>query len=296
MSKIVIAGGTGFIGQFLEKSLVEAGHTVLILTRNPTAENHLFWNPETTQVDLQAILDAEVVINLCGAGIADQRWTASRKNELHDSRVLTTQFLSDIFDQSKILKQYISASGINCYPLSSDRIYAETDPFGEDYVSTLVRDWEAASSKLKSHCSVYHMRISMVLHPEFGGLKKMSLLIKGGLGSVLGTGKQNMTWIHYQDLVRAFLHIIEKNPSAGAYNLTGENISNHAFTHKLAAALKRKIILPKTPGILLKLMFGKMSQLLLTGIKADSSKLKETGFTYHFESLDSALTDLYPSK
>lgn len=293
MSKIVLAGGTGFIGRFLEGALKKAGHEVVILTRKPTQANHVFWNPTTTQVDLQAILDAEVVINLCGAGLADARWTDSRKKELYSSRILTTKFLCELFDQSKFIKQYISASGINYYPLDTTRVYNESDTFGEDYVSQLVKDWENASNCLSNHCSVYHLRISMVLHPDFGALKKMALPIKGGLGSVMGSGKQPMTWIHHQDLIRAFLHIIENKPAAGAYNLTGEVVTNKTFTHLLASFLNRRIFLPKTPGFILKLILGKMSILLLTGIKANPSKLIETGFEYRFPNLDGALKDLY---
>lgn len=296
MSKIVIAGGTGFLGGLLESALLKAGHEVVILTRQPRASNHLYWNPSTTQVDLQAILDAEVVVNLCGSGIADKRWTASRKKELYTSRIETTQFLCDIFDQSKTLRQYISASGINCYPISSSRVYTENDPYGEDFVSQLVKKWEGASDSLQSVCSVYHMRISMVLHPAFGALKKMSTPIKLGLGSVLGSGQQPMTWIHHEDLVQSFLHIIANRPASGSYNLTGEVVTNQSFTHQLAKVLKRPILLPKVPGFVLKLVLGSMSQLLLTGIKADPNKLIETGFSYRFPTLEEALSNLYQSK
>jgi hypothetical protein len=293
MAKVTIAGGTGFIGQKLEKLLISKGHQVSILTRSPKKENHVEWNIEKGTIDFDPIRDTEILINLCGAGIGDQRWTEARKEELLKSRTEPTQLLFKYFHDSNTLKQYFTASGINCYPLSTDTIFKESDNFGDDFVSDLVRKWEISASSFEKTCKVYKIRLGVVLHPEFGALPKLMNITKYGLASPVGTGIQQFSAVHYLDAIQFFNHLIENfEIESGAYNLCGENVSNAEFMKFLATAMKKPFFMPKVPSFILKLLLGEMSILLLNGIAASNEKVKKTGFEFSFESQVESLRDL----
>lgn len=284
---ILIAGGSGFIGHKL-MNLLNQHHQVSVLTRNKaylTKKGYFYWSPEDNEIDLRALKDVTVVINLCGAGIADKRWTNTRKKELIDSRVYPAAFLFKHMKSMYKLKQYISASGVNCYPVGPDKIYTEEEAYGTDFVSKIVQKWEEGADLFQHNCKVVKLRIGFVLSVGEGGLKKMGTPIKFGVGSVLGSGKQAIAWIHIDDLVRLFEFAIEKE-LAGSFNAVAGNTTNEALTYTLAKKLKRKIILPKTPGFIIYLLFGKMASLLLTGIKASNEKIKKEGFVFERTELE----------
>lgn len=278
---ILIAGGSGFIGNKLKKFLIKQ-HKVSILTRNKshlTKKGYYYWSPEDNEIDLRAIKDVTVVINLCGEGIAEKRWTSSRKKELISSRVNPAIFLFKHMKSMYKLKQYISASGVNCYPIGSEKIYTEEETFGTDFVSQIVKKWEEGADLFQQNCKVVKLRIGFVFSLGEGGLKKMGTPIKLGVGSVLGSGKQAIAWIHIDDLVRLFEFAIQKELT-GSFNAIAGNTTNEALTYALAKKLNRKIILPKTPKFIIYLLFGKMASLLLTGIKASNQKIKNKGFVF----------------
>jgi uncharacterized protein len=284
---ILIAGGTGFIGHKLAEHLRQF-HQISILTRTKsylTRKDYYYWNPEENEIDLRALKDVTVVINLCGAGIADKRWTPARKRELLNSRVNPAEFLHKHMKSMYKLKQYISASGVNCYPIGSDKVFTEEDDFGTDFVSQLVKKWEAGADLFQQNCKVVKLRIGFVLALGEGGLKKMETPIKFGVGSVLGSGNQAIPWIHIDDLVSLFEFSIVNNLE-GCFNAIAGNTTNEELTYTLAKKLKRKIFLPKTPGFLVYLIFGQMAVLLLKGIYASNEKIKNAGFIFKKETID----------
>lgn len=295
--KIVIAGGSGLVGKALNKHLTELGHDVYVLTRSPKAnQKSFFWNPVEGKIDEKAISNTQVLINLVGQGIADKRWTDQRKKELIDSRVKPTEFLFKSFKKSQELQHYISASGINCYPLENyNKVYTEDDEFGTDFLSHVVKLWEASADQFEEICAVAKLRISVVLTEKGGALDTIAKPIKMYVGSPLGSGKQWMPWISIKDLTRMFAHVIDHRLK-GAYNAIANANTNKEFTEKLAKALNKPLYLPNVPSFILKMILGEMSSMVLEGINASHQKIENTGFNFQYEELDEAFQFLYESK
>lgn len=289
MKTIMIAGGTGLIGKALEKKLLEIGYSVRILTRNPTANNHYFWNSSLNEIDESSLSEVNVVINLSGAGIADKRWNKGRKDVLASSRIGTNEFLASKISKMPQLEQFISSSGINCYPLeNSSKIYTEEDDFGSDYLSQLVKKWEESADLFLSKCPVAKIRTAVVLSPNGGALSKMLPAIKMGIGSPLGSGNQAMAWIHIDDLVALFVFAIE-NQLTGPFNAVTACTSNKNFMKALAKQYKKPFWFPNVPSFVLKLIFGEMSTVLLDGVQVSNQKITDLGFKFHKNILEQAL-------
>jgi uncharacterized protein len=290
---VLIAGGTGLIGRRLEKSLLAKGVEVRILTRNPKRTNEFKWLPSEKLIDEKALFDVDTIINLAGAGIADSRWSAAYKKELLDSRIIPTQFLLEISPKIPSLKQYITASGINCYGYQHpERKHVEDDVFGEDFLSQLVKVWEQSADPFSKFCTVTKLRISVVLSKEGGALTKIAAPVKMYAATALGSGKQWMPWIQIDDLVRLIEHVGNKRVE-GVFNAIGGADSNKNFTAFLAKALKRPFFLPNVPSFLLKLIFGEMATVVLQGVNASNEKIKNTGFEFSHETLPGCFAEMY---
>lgn len=287
--KILIAGGTGFIGKALVQELRQSGHEVHILSRKAEATNVYAWNPDKGEIDVAAFEGVQVLINLCGSGIADQRWTKERKKELLASRIGTNAFLFSKIDHMPHLEHFISASGINAYGFDTrDVQHAETDPFGNDFLSNLVKEWEKSADVFTAKCPVMKVRIAVVLGPDGGALKRMLPAIKLGAGSPLGTGKQFMPWIHATDLVGIIMHAIDQKLN-GAYNAVAQCDTNRVFMKELAQQLKKPFFFPAVPSFVLRAMFGEMADVLLKGTSATNRKIIDSGYSFKYPSLPAAL-------
>lgn len=302
METIVIAGGTGLVGKKLVAFWRAAGHEVRVLTRGTAvgsgeAERKLFhWDPSTRTLDPQALEGMTVLVNLSGAGVAEKRWTKTRKAELIASRIGTTELLREKANGHPTLKQYITASGINSYGFEAeDRLHMETDPFGTDFVADLTRQWEEAADRFQNSCPVTKLRIGMVLTKEGGALPTLAGPIRYGFGAAFGKGTQGIPWLHIDDLVAAFDHAMTQDLE-GVYNTHAGNTDNETLTKTIAAVLNKSLWLPRVPGGILKLALGELSILLLRGVKADNSKLRNSGFVFHYAELAGALSDLLKKK
>ena len=287
---LLIAGGTGFIGRSIIEDLGEF-YEIRILTRDreKTGKSFYHWNPEKGEIDEKALHNVTHIINLCGAPIVGKRWTQKRKEELSKSRVLPAQFLHSKFKKSTDLKQYISASGINCYDLNfPSKEYVEEDAYGEDFVSQLVKDWEQAADVFKEICKVVKLRISFVLSEKGGSLSLFEKPIKMGFAAILGKGNQAIPWIFIDDLVQIVKFSIEKN-IGGTFNTNAGNTTNAELTKLLVKKNKRKIWLPKVPGIMLYIILGSSSVLILKGIRASSKKIEKEGFVFQCKQLEKGL-------
>lgn len=291
MKTVLIAGGSGLIGKKLNQVLSKKGYKVYTLTRSAKHRGQIYWNPTQQTIEGKHLDKVNIIINLTGENIGEKRWTNERKKALRDSRVKTTQFLHSLVSNLPNLEYYISASGINCYD-QDDKIHTESDPFGKDFLSKLVKEWEAMSDLFESNCKVAKLRISMVLSKRGGALDKMLLPVKLGLGSPIGTGKQLMPWIHIDDLCNLFVYAIE-NELTGTYNATANCDSNHDFMKALAKALKRPFFMPKVPAFLLKLMLGEMAALVLNSTNASNEKVKNAGFIFQHEDIEATLSSFF---
>lgn len=292
---VLIAGGTGFIGTAISSVLQKKGCEVRILSRKKTdvSKNLYHWNPLEKTIDEKAFADVQVIVNLVGEGIVDKKWTAVRKQLLVDSRVQPTLFLRSLANKMPSLQQYVSASGINAYGFEDEEMcYTESNTFGNDFVSQMVKDWENAADKFSDFCQVAKIRIAVVLSKNEGALPKMAAPIKYFAGAAMGSGKQNISWISIDDLSNLFLHVIEQNLD-GVYNAVANNCSNKQFTQELAKAIDRPLLPLNLPGFVLKLILGDRAVLLLNGVKASNFKIVNSGFTFTHPQLADALKVIY---
>jgi uncharacterized protein (TIGR01777 family) len=297
MSTILITGGSGLIGSALTEALERDGHEVRWLSRAAGERNGVkafAWNVERGTVDPEALRGVDHIIHLAGAGIADKRWTAARKQELERSRVESARvLLRAVKAKGAAPKSFISAAGINYYGAdTSEHVFTENDASGEGYIAQLSRLWEEAADEWATTCRVVKLRTPLVLARKGGGLAKLALPARFGLGAPLGSGKQWMPWVHLDDLVRAYQQALANEAMHGDYNVcASDQRSNRDFTKAVAQALGRPAFLPAVPGFLLKLALGELSSILLGGSRASNAKLLATGFTFQYDALDATLKD-----
>ena len=243
--KILITGGTGFVGDYVIQNLVKNGHELLILTRNPekakqkiqAPASYIKWDPDTT-VDLSQY-EVDGVIHLAGENIAAKRWSDAQKKVIRDSRVVATNYLVQSL-KDKSLKFFISAGAIGIYPLESyGQEFDESTPRASGFLADVCHEWEEASKEIENICRRVILRIGVVLGAEGGALKKMLLPFKMGVGGNIGNGKQYMSWVHVKDVANAIAFCVE-NEVAGAFNCTSpENVTNSVFTKTLGKVLKK---------------------------------------------------------
>lgn len=290
---IVIAGGTGLIGEQLVDELRKRGHDVRVLSRSQKGKGFFHWSPKDKKVDPAAFENADAIINLAGAGIADKKWTEKRKKVIVDSRVKSTQVLHEASKDVATLRQYISASGINCYGYDQpERFHPETDNFGNDFLSTVVKRWEEAADLFQNRCKVTKVRTGVVLTDKGGALPTIAKTVKSYIGAPLGNGEQWMPWLTREDMVRIYIHLLE-NECDGAYNAVAKNTSNKTFTKTLGKVLKKPILPIHVPAFVMRVALGEMASMVLEGLKADHSKLKDTGFQFEHTDLGEALQSIY---
>ena len=294
---VLITGGTGLIGTVLQTILLDAGYEVILLSRNAKNENSYLWDVEKNFIDKQAILKADHLIHLAGAGIADKPWTEARKKEIIDSRVDTTSLLIESFKQhQKVLKTVIAASAIGYYGFkTSQHIFTETDAPATGFLADTCVTWEKATSAFNEISErLVQIRIGVVLDKNGGALKKMAQPVQFFAGAAIGSGKQYMPWIHVKDLCDMILYTLKNQKTHGIYNgVSSTHITNEDFTKAIGKALHRPILLPAIPAFVIKALFGDMAGMVLQGSRVSNEKIKETGFNFEFENIDSALKDLF---
>ena len=294
----LITGGSGFIGSELISVLLDKGHKVTVLTRDPTKTVQQFDNTIAAIDSLESLQDDEafdVVINLAGQGIVDKRWNDVVKKQIRDSRINTTQDLINYLQRAKQKPELlISGSAIGYYGIRGDERVDEQDKGDESFSSTLCVDWEREASRAEAlGIRTCYLRTGIVLGKNGGALAKMLPPFKMGLGGPMGDGKQWMSWIHLNDLVSIILHTIEHQEIYGAINGTAPNpVNNKDFSTTLGKVLKRPVWLPM-PAFVLKLMMGEMAEeLLLSGQRVIPVKMMDEGYIFQYPELEDALQDV----
>ena len=291
MRTVLISGGRGLVGRSLSKLLKQKGYTVYKLTRRPQKSSHIYWNPEKQTIETKHLSEIDVVINLAGSGIADKKLSDNRKLDLINSRVNSIHLLKKASENMPNLKYFISASGINCYGYNGPHEKTENDPYGDDFLSKLVKDWELASSSFEDLCPVAKLRIAMVIDHKGGALKKILRPIKLGLGSPLASGKQYVPWIHIDDLCRMFLYCIE-NDISGTYNAANGYISNRELMKTITKKMKKPFFFPAVPKGILKVFLGEMASMLTESLKVSNEKIRKVGFRFRYSNFDSAISEI----
>ncbi|CAG0971620.1 Epimerase family protein [Anaerolineales bacterium] len=294
---IMIAGGSGFLGKSLTRSLLADGHKVFVLTRGaavPAGAQAVSWDAKTTRGWGHLVNEMDVMIHLAGKTLASWPWTAATKQAFHDSRVLPGLALAQaIREASHRPGLFIQQSGINHYGLRGD-IADESTPPGDDFLARLTVKWEDAT-KAVEELGVRRIviRTAVVLGKGEGMLGLMALPVRLFVGGPMGDGKFAVPWIHVNDWVGAVRHLMSNQDACGVYNLIAPTpTSNTEFNRALASVLHRPYWFP-TPTFLLRILLGEMSVLVVEGRFSKPKRLIESGYRFQFEGAREALSDLF---
>ena len=293
--RILITGGTGFVGQALVPRLADAGHEVVVLSRRA--------NPRLPRGAARAIvalreLDAatvDVAINLAGEPIGDARWTESRKKLLLDSRLGTTRGLVEWLRASpRRPGVLVSASAVGWYGDQGERVIVEDTPPVPGFTHDLCEAWEREARAAEAlDVRVCIARIGVVLDRDGGALAKMLPAFRLGGGGPLASGRQWFPWLHREDMAAILQWLVETPTARGVWNASApEPVTNTAFTRALGRALHRPAVLPM-PGAALKLLFGEMSELLTMSDRMVPRRLLDAGFRFRYPTIDAALAAIF---
>lgn len=307
--RIVIAGGTGFLGSPLAEVYAEEGHDVRVLTRGlaPGESRHdsgtgspgvtrVGWQPGAAGGAWGSALDgADAVVNLAGESIGDKRWTPQRKAALRDSRIVPTRALVDAIGSiPQAPRVFISGSATGYYGASGDAVRTEDSPPGDDFLARTAVDWEAEAQRAAPKTRVVLLRTGVVLERSGGALAKMITPFRLFAGGPMGSGRQYMSWIHRLDWIEMVRWIVDTPAVSGPVNATAPApVTNREFAHALGHALHRPSLLP-APSFALKLMLGEMATpLLLEGQRVIPAHAKALGFHFRYPEIDQAFRGIF---
>ncbi len=305
--RVIITGGTGLIGRALANSLAKDHHEVIVLGRNVNKTSGLDgsvkvvqWDAKSAQGWASLVDGAGAIVNLAGESIAGEgfppeRWTPERKRRIHDSRVnagkAVVEAISAAQNKPGVL---IQSSAVGYYGTHGDQDITEESPAGGDFLGQVCKEWEASTNAAEKmgvrRCVV---RTGLFLSSKGGVLPQMALPFRLFAGGPIGSGKQQIPWIHLDDHIAATRFLIDNPSASGVFNLSAPNpLSNADFGRAIGRALGRPYWLP-APGFAFRLAFGELSMLLLEGQRAVPRRLQEMGFTFRYSEAEAALRDLF---
>jgi uncharacterized protein (TIGR01777 family) len=304
MATVLITGGSGMIGTRLSGMLVDKGYQVIILSRQPGKAaqrsgkiSYAHWDLKEGAIDRDALTQTDHIIHLAGAGVADKRWTAQRKQEIVDSRTqnstLIVQALREIPNK---VQAVVSASAIGWYgadnTASRKNGFAETDLPDNHFLGETCRLWEGSIQPVEQMGKrLVKLRTGIVLSPQGGALKEFKKPVNLGIAAILGSGKQVVSWIQLDDLCRIYIEALENSSLQDAYNAVAPNpVSNKVLTLELASQMRGKYFIPvHIPAFALKLILGEMSVEVLKSATVSSAKITDSGFQFLYPEIGQAL-------
>lgn len=310
MPSVLITGGTGLVGTAVKALLEEKGYEVVLLTRSKAPlKGQAHWDINAGTIDSTAIAAADYIIHLAGAGVADKRWSASRKQEILDSRTKSSALLVKALQETpNKVKAVISASAIGWY--GPDNIdthnidlsaqgFVETDPSYPDFLGTTCAAWEASIAPVTANTNglqkrLVCLRTGIVLSKHGGALKEFLKPLAVRMAAVLGNGKQMISWIDVRDLAKMFVYALENENISGSYNAVAPApVSNKTLTQTLAKVLYGNFyITTYVPSFVLKIMLGEMSIEVLKSTTVSAQKIQDAGFVFDYPTITSSLSTL----
>ncbi len=306
MAIVLITGGTGMIGKALTKALLEKGYEVIILTRNvkqlkikneKLKVDYTEWNVAKKLIDENAIAKADYIIHLAGANVGEKRWTKKRKQEIVSSRVDSSKLIVDsLRNIPNKVKAVISASAMGYYGPDRENNpgFKETDPAFTDFLGSTCKQWEESIQPVTQLGKrLVLLRAGIVLSKDGGAFPKFLNALKFGFATVLGKGKQIISWIHIDDLVNLYIYSIENEKLSGVYNAVAPNpVSNKEFVLTLVKERNKFYIPVRIPAFVLKIVLGEMSIEVLKSATVSSEKINRQGFQFQYRNLEVALKQL----
>ena len=297
--KIMVTGGTGFVGASLIPALMEAGHGVILLVRPGEKRQHTYPGVEVVEADTmeagawqKRVEECGGAINLAGAPI-NTRWSKKNKELIRASRVLTTRNLVATIPENKDFR-LLSTSAVGYYGDGGEALLDEGAPPGRDFLASVAKEWESEALVASGRgAKVAVTRFGIVLDRGGGALDKLEELSRRFLGGPLGSGRQWFSWIHRADLVRALVFLLERPEIEGPVNLSSpEPVRQLELMKRLGRALKRPAFTP-APRLAVRLLLGEFADVLLFSQRMDPVRMKEAGFKYQYPTIESALGALY---
>lgn len=301
MARILITGGTGFVGGRLSGLLAQRGHQVTVLTRDRSMlerrsndrAGYAYWDPEKLDIDRRALENAEVIINLAGANIQEKRWSADRKRTIKESRVRSCQALCNFLEGSpNQVTTIVSASAIGIYgdaPLGAPS-FVENDPPAHDFLGSTCHEWEAAIAPAATAMRrLAIIRTGIALGRDGGAWKELARTARWGLAPYMGSGRQMVSWIHLDDLCGMYAHAVENKEMNGPYNgVAPWPVSNKELSVAMAKAFRGRALALPVPGPLLRIALGEMAGELLKNAPVSAQKVIGAGFTFRYPALQAA--------
>ena len=304
MQTVLITGGTGMVGTSLTQLLLSKGYQVIVLTRQPRVSNvpnltYAVWDIDKGYIDPSAIHNADTIVHLAGAGVADKRWSKKRKQEIVDSRVKSGELLVKyLIENSHHVKTVVAASAIGWYgPDTAESLmngFTETDPVDGAFLGDTCKRWEGSVKPIETlGIRLVTLRIGIVLNKQGGALAEFIKPAQFGLATIFGTGSQMVSWVHYKDLCKMILFGIETNTIHGVYNaVSPDPTSNKDLIIAIAKKLRGFYLPIPVPAFVLNIMLGEMSIEILKSAKVSSNKIQEADFKFDYPTLNSALHEL----
>jgi len=310
MPTVLITGGTGMIGKALSELLLQKGYKIIIITRAVPSQkpvtglSYALWNVSKQTMDTAAVQQADYIVHLAGAGVADKRWTNKRKKEIIASRTQSSALLVKAMNENNNpVKAVISSSAIGWYGpdpgIPNTHPFVETDPPADDFLGETCRQWEDSIQPVTlAGKRLVILRTGIVLSKEGGALNEFIKPLRFGIAAILWNGKQAISWIHIDDLCRMFVQAIEDEQLQGVYNAVAPKpVSNKALTLQLAKAIKNKFYIAiYIPSFILKLVLGGMSIEVLKSTTVSALKIRNAGFNFIYPSIEAAINQLTGKK
>ena len=293
--RIVVAGGSGFLGTALVQRLRQEGQVVSVLTRRPRSAGDVEWSPGRNGAGwAETIRNADAVVNLAGASIAGGRWTERRKQLLRSSRLEPTHALVREIVASPRPPVFVSVSGVGYYGLTGDRPITESAPAGSDFLATLCRDWEAAANAAAAATRVVLVRPGLVMSRAGGGLPQLARPFWFFVGGRIGSGRQYLSWIHVDDWLSMVVWALTNGTVTGPLNATApEPVTNAQLARSLGSAIGRPSFMT-APSPIVRLALGEMADAaILNGQRVFPEKALAMGFRFQYPTIDAALRAIY---
>lgn len=302
MQTVLITGGTGLVGSRLSRTLKQKGYNVIHLSRKENLDSTFpayKWDIDKGEIDNRALEQADYIVHLAGAGVADKPWTKKRKQIIIDSRVKTGALLQQkLKEVGKRPKAVICASASGFYGDRGGQLLDESASKGKGFLAEVVEKWEAANDGFSEVSDrIAQLRIGIVLSTKGGALEKMLPTYKARIGTYFGSGEQYYSWIHIDDLCEMFAFAIKNEEVEGTYNAVAPNpVTNKRLAEAIGEGMGKSAVLMPAPAFAMRLAMGEMSSIVLEGVRLCSNKIENAGFDFTFVNVSSALRDLIGRK